>query len=265
MCVFLVCVLVLFRASVCAFRASELLDVRLSFVEKLFRLRSLIWNFRVEFRIRLFRVEFRIRILSSILEFSKSYFEVEFRIRLFRFVALFDFSNFVALFDFSNFNFRFEFRFEFRIQVPWIFVSNLSSKFSFRCSIRFLEFRFSMSCSIRLLECRWAFRLLELRLLDSSALNFEFVLIYSTSRNWWFQSCRRNWWFQNCRRNCRFRVAFLIWVLRWTLQFSCLVVWKVQFLCYFSTDVSWFSIINIARFALVLPRELCARFSCVKY
>ena len=108
-----------------------------------------------------FRFEFRIRFL----EFSKSCFEVEFRIRFFRFVAQFDFSNF-------------NFRFEFRVQVPWIFVSNLSSKFSTPCSIRLLEFR----CAIQLLEFRCSIRLLEVRLLDSSALTFEVVLIYSTSR-----------------------------------------------------------------------------------
>ena len=48
---------------------------------------------------------------------------------------------------------------------------NFSSKFSFRCSIRLLEFR----CSIRLLEFRCSIRLLEfrcsIRLLDSSPLN----------------------------------------------------------------------------------------------
>ena len=208
MCVFLVCVLVLFRASVCAFRVSELLVVRLPSVAKLF---ILLWNFRSEFvfSCRVLNSNFCVESRIRFLEFSKSYFEVEFRIRLFRFVALFDFSNF-------------NFRFEFRIQVPWIFDSNLSSKFSMSCSIRFLESRFRVefvveifvsllysisriSISIRLLDFRCAFRLLEfrcairflefrfeIRLLDSSALNFEFVLIYSTSRIWWFQSCRRN-------------------------------------------------------------------------
>ena len=121
-----------------------------------------------------FEVDSRIRFL----EFSKSRFEVEFRIRLFRFVALFDFSKSIVKFDFSNFNFRFEFS----IQVHWFFVSNLSSKFSFRCSIRLLEFR----RSIRLLEFRvfdsnFRFKCLEF---DDSKVspNFEFVLIYSTSR-----------------------------------------------------------------------------------
>ena len=183
MCVSLVCVLVLFRASVCAFRVSELLVVRLSFVAKLFSLRSWFRSFRVEFRIRISR-------FVALFDFSNLDFCVEFRIRLFRFVALFDFSNF-------------NFRFEFRVQVPWIFVSNFefvffvsllystsrisllystsrisllysTSRISLLYSIsrisssRFkcLEFRirlfasnlsskFSMSCSIRLLEFRF--------------------------------------------------------------------------------------------------------------
>ena len=157
MCVFLVCVLVLFRASVCTFRVSELLVVRLSFVVKLFiLLRSLRSEFWFSCRVlnSSFRVEFWIRILSSILEFDfsnsrsrilKSNFEFDFFVSLLNSISrisIFD-SNFefkfldfscricrrnfrcLALFDFSNFNFRFEFR----IQVPWIFESNLSSKF----------------------------------------------------------------------------------------------------------------------------------------
>ena len=184
MCVFLVCVLVSFRASVCAFRVSELLVVRLSFVVKLFDLRLCCVSW-----FRSFRVEFWIRVFVSC-------FEVEFRIRLFRFVALFDFSNFVALVDFSNFNFRFEFR----IQVPWFFVSNLSSKFSMSCSIRLLEiddfkfvvesfvalFDFSKSivkfdfsnfeCSIQvpwISNSSWSIRLLEFRFESFVAL-FDF-------------------------------------------------------------------------------------------
>ena len=150
MCVFLVCVLVLFRASVCAFRVSELLVVRLSFVVKLFILCCVSCEI----------LKFSCRISNSTFSFRCSIRFLEFRCSI-RFLELWWSSNF-------------------RIQVPWIFDSNLSSKFSMSCSIRFLEFRFE----IRLLECRWAFRLLEfrseIRLLDSSALNFEVVLIYST-------------------------------------------------------------------------------------
>ena len=211
MCVFLVCVLVPFRASVCAFRASELLVVRLSFVVKLFRLRCVsceILKFSCRISNSYFKFDSRIRFL----EFSKSYFEVEFWIRLFRFVALFDFSNFVALFDFSNFNFRFEFR----IQVPWIFVSNLSSKFSFRCSIRFLEsrFRFDFSSQVPWISnssfsSSWSIRLLEFR--------FEFVVEIAVAP---FDFSNFDLW-----------VEFLVWVLNWTLQFSSRVDSKLSFSC----------------------------------
>ena len=128
MCVFLVCVLVLFRASVCAFRVSELLVVRLSFVVKLFRLCSWFRSFRVEFRMWVslsnLSSKFSCRISSS----SSLNFRVEFWIRLFRFVALFDFSNFVALFDFSNLTLNSSSNSTSRISCR-ISNSNLSSKF----------------------------------------------------------------------------------------------------------------------------------------
>ena len=172
----------------------------------------------------------------------------------------------------SNFEFEFlfricrrNFRFEFRVQVPWIFVSNLSSNFEFeffvsslysisriwlwiRRRIRLLECRvefqirmrrrnfsskFSMSCSIRLLEIdrqirllevRCSIRLLEFRVFDSTSRfkslefddsklssNFEFVLIYSTSRT----PIRKFRWSSQV-----LEVAFFIWVLNWTIQFS---------------------------------------------
>ena len=205
MCVFLVCVLVLFRASVCAFRVSELLVVRLSFVVKLF---LLLWSFRSEFAFSCrvsnssFRIVFwsrfsnsRSRILKSNFEFDffvsllysisrisifDSSFEfkfLEFSCRIcrrnFRFVALFDFSNFnfrcLVLFDFSNVVEPFDFsKFDFSIQVPWISNSSFSSSWS----IRLLEFR----CSIWLLEFRFVSRILSL----SSSLNSSiFVLVDS--------------------------------------------------------------------------------------
>lgn len=118
---------------------------------------------------------------------------------------------------------RRNFRVEFRVQVPWIFVSNFefvffvsllysTSRISLwiRRRIRLLEFRvefqiricrrnlsskFSFRCSIRLLEIDRQIRLLEFRVFDSNfrfkclefddssfSSNFEFVLIYSTSR-----------------------------------------------------------------------------------
>lgn len=160
-------------------------------------------------RFRSFRVEFRIRIFVSNVS---SNFEFEFLVSLlysisrisifdsnFEFKCL-DFSirscrrNFrvVALFDFSNFNFRVE-----------CVVENFDSSFEFK----FLEFScrisnssFSFRCSIRLLEIDRQIRFLEFRLLESSALNFKFVLIYSTSRI----SNRIR------RRNCRLRVEFFI-------------------------------------------------------
>lgn len=108
-----------------------------------------------------FEFEFSCRVLKSILEFDfsnsrsrilKSNFEFDF------FVSLFYSTSRISIFD-SNFEFKF---LEFDD-------SKLSSKFSMSCSIRLLEFR----CSIRFLE---------FRVFDSSALNFEVVLIYSTSR-----------------------------------------------------------------------------------
>ena len=107
------------------------------------------------------------------------------------------------------------FRVEFRIRVPWSFVSNFefeflfrvcrrifdssfefkflefsrrisNSSFSFRCSIRLLEFR----CSIRFLEFQFSIRI-SIRVSNASSLIFrvEFaveifdVLLYSTSRS----------------------------------------------------------------------------------
>ena len=136
MCVFLVCVLGSFRASVCAFRVSELLVVRLSFVVKLFRLRCVARE-----------------IPKSSCRVLNSSFSFEFVVEIF--VSNFEFVFFVSsLYSISRIS---------------IFDSNLSSKFSMACSIRLLEFH----CSSRFLE---------FRVFDSSALNFEFVLIYSTSR-----------------------------------------------------------------------------------
>lgn len=84
----LVCVLVLFRVSVCACRVSELLVVRLSFVVKLFRLRCVSCEIP----------KFSCRVLNSSFSFE---FVVEFRIRISRFVAPFDFSIFVSCFEFE--------------------------------------------------------------------------------------------------------------------------------------------------------------------
>ena len=244
MCVFLVCVLVLFRASVCAFRVSELLVVRLSFVVKLFRLCS--W-------FRSFRVEFWIRVSLSNLS---SNFRFRFRVQVpWIFVSNFEFAFFVSLlYSTSRISLLYsisriwlwirrrirllEFRVEFQIRICR---RNLSSKFSFRCSIRLLEarvfdsnFEFAFFVSllysisrisfwirrqIRLLEIDRQIRLLEVRLLDSSALNFEFVLIYSTSRISICDFDSKLWW-SSSSRIVVLEVVFFIWVLNWTLQFS---------------------------------------------
>ena len=203
MCVSLVCVLVLFRASVCAFRVSELLVVRLSFVVKLFLLRCvsceipkfscrvLKSNFRVVFWSRFSNS--RSRILKSILEFvffvsllysisRISIFDSSFEFKCLDFSRRICRRNFrsLVLFDFSNLDFRVE----------------LSSKFSFRCSIRLLEFRFesfvalfdfsksivkfdfsNFEFSIQvpwISNSSWSIRLLEL--------SSKVSLLYSTSR-----------------------------------------------------------------------------------
>ena len=174
MCVFLVCVLVLFRASVCAFRVSELLVVRLSFVVKLFRLRSWFRSFRVEFWSRfsnsisrILEVAFWSRISNSSFSFRRSirFLEFQFSIRV---------SNSSSLI----------FRFEFFVEIFDVLLNSTS-----RISIRICRRKFR--CSIRLLECRRSSRFLEVRVHDSSPLNFEFVLIYSTSRIS-IRICRRN-------------------------------------------------------------------------
>ncbi len=137
----LVCVLVLFRASVCAFRVSELLVVRLSFVVKLFRLCCVSCEIP----------RFSCRV-------SNSSFSFEFVVENFDSNFEFKFLEFSCRISNSSFSCRRSIRF-------------LEFQFSCRRSIRFLEFR----CSIRLLEFRCSIRLLEFRVLDSSTLNFEFV------------------------------------------------------------------------------------------
>jgi len=189
MCVSLVCVLGSFRASVCAFRVSELLVVRLSFVVKFFCLRC------VSRKIP----KFSCRVL-------KSSFSFEFVVEIFDSNFEFKFLEFSCRISNSTFSFRCSIRL-----------------LEFRCSIRFLESRFSMRVSSSsslifrvefvveifdvliystsrssLLYSTSRIRFLEFRVFDSSSLIFEFVffvvLIYSTSRI--------------CRRNCCFRTAF---------------------------------------------------------
>lgn len=238
MCVFLVCVLVLFRASVCAFRVSELLVVRLSFVVKRFCLRCVsceiprfscrVLNSSFSFE---FVVEFSIRVFDS----SALNFRVEFWIRLFRFVALFDFSNFVTLFDFSNLTLNSSSNSTSRISCR-ISNSNLSSKFVVEIfvSLLYLISRISLwvCCQIRLLEFHCSIRFLEFRVFDSNfrfkclefddssfSSNFEVVLIYSTSRISICDFDSKLWW-SSSSRIVVLEVAFFIWVLNWTIQFS---------------------------------------------
>ena len=210
-------------------------------------------RFEFEFLFRVCSRNFRLEFSSS----SSLNFRVEFWIRLFRFVALFDFSN-LTLNSSSNSTSRISCR---------ISNSKLSSKFVVEIFVSslYLISRISLwvCCRIRLLEVRCSIRLLEFRVFDSTSRfkslefddsklssNFEFVLIYSTSRI----SIRI------CRRNCRFRVAFFIWVLHWTSQLSLLVVWKSP-ICI--AILSWrpqlFSHERF-RFALVATRALRALF-----
>ena len=166
----LVCVLVLFRVSVCAFRVSELLVVRLSFVVKLFCLRCVSCEIP--------RFSCRVSNSSFSFELAVEIFDSNFEFKFLEFFV----SNFEFVFFVSSLN---------SISRISIFDSNLSSKFSFHCSIRLLE----IDRQIRLLEFRCSIRLLEVRVFDSNcrckclefddsklSSNFEFVLIYSTSR-----------------------------------------------------------------------------------
>lgn len=121
--------------------------------------------------IRFLEFQFSIRVSIRVSNASSLIFRVEFVVEIcrrnFRFVALFDFSNFALS-----------------------LLSNSTSRISIR----------KFHCSIRLLEIDRQIRLLEFRLLESSPLTFEFVLIYSTSRT----SIRM------CRRNCCLRAEFFI-------------------------------------------------------
>ena len=187
--VFLVCVLVLFRASVCAFRVSELLVVRLSFVVKLFAFRlcvceipkfscrilnsSFSFEFVVEFSIRIssssslnFRVVFWSRISNSSFSFRYS---IRFLESDFEFVVEFDFSNVVSNFKFecvveiSRRNFRFVALFDF---------SNFVALFDFSKSIVKFDFsKFDFSIQVPWI---WWFEIV-VEIFD--------VLLYSTSRN----------------------------------------------------------------------------------
>ena len=148
----LVCVLGSFRASVCAFRVSELLVVRLSFVAKLFCLRCVsceIPKFSCEFRIRVFVSYFEVDSRIRFFEFSKSYFEFVF------FASLLYSISRISIFD-SNFEFKF---LEFSCRIS-------NSSFSLRCSIRLLEFRFESFVA----------------LFDFSNFDSKVSLLYSTSR-----------------------------------------------------------------------------------
>ena len=233
------------------------------------------WSFFVcvafRARFRSFRVEFWIRVsLSSLL----SNFEFEFLVSLLRSISRFSCrvlnsnlsSKFlVEIFDVLLYSTS-------RISL-WI--RRRIRLLEFRCSIRLLEFRFEFAVEISRRNFRFVVLFdfsnfvarfdfsnfdFSIRVLDSSVLNFEFVffvvLIYSTSRT---LIC--NWWFQICRRNCRLRAEFLVWVLNWTIQFSS----KMPIFCAkLRADVAHYSR-TIALASLSLPRELCARFSCVKY
>lgn len=163
MCVFLVCVLGSFRASVCAFRVSELLVVRLSFVVKLFRLRCVSceipkFSCRVSNSIsRILEVVFWSRILNSTFSFrcsirflefqfsirnsnsSSLNFRVEFVVEIFVSLRL-STSRISLLYSTSRIS---SFRFEFSIQVSWFLEFEFVVEFRIRLSRRLDLFDFS--------------------------------------------------------------------------------------------------------------------------
>ena len=171
----LVCVLESFRASVSAFRVSELLVVRLSFVVKLFACRLCVCEI----------LKFSCRISNSNFSFRCSirFLESRFLCRIW----------ICRRIRFLEFRFEFVveiFRFECRVQVPWI--SN--SSFSFHCSIRFLEsdfefvvefdfsnfvsnFKFECVVEISRRNCRFR---RSIRFLES---HFEFVVKFDFSKS----------------------------------------------------------------------------------
>lgn len=142
--------------------------------EFLFRVcrRSSNSSFSFRCSIRFLEFRFSIRVSSS----SSLNFRVEFRIRVFRFVALFDFSNLI-LNSSSNSTSRISCR---------ISNSNLSSKFVVEIfvSLRYLISRISLLYSTsRISTSRVKCLEFRIRLFVSNlSSNFEFVLIYSTSR-----------------------------------------------------------------------------------
>ena len=176
MCVSLVCVLVSFRTSVRAFRVSELLVVRLSFVVKLFRLRLCVCEIP-KFSCRISNSYFRVELV------------VEFRIRIF--VSLLYSISRISIFD-SSFEFKF-LEFSCRISCR-ISNSNVSSKFlvEFFVSLLYSISRISLwiRCQIRLLEFRFVDSNVQVKCLDFASSNssskfetiVEIVLITSTSR-----------------------------------------------------------------------------------
>ena len=205
MCVFLVCVLVLFRASVCAFRVSELLVVRLSFVVKLL---ILLWSFRSEFAFSCrvlnssFSFEFVVEIFVSCFEVDSRSLEVVFWSRtliIFNFVSLLystsrnRSSNSIS--RISIFESSFEFKcLEFRIRLFRRlalfdfsnFDSNLSSKVSLlystsRMSLLYSTSRISSS-RFKYLEFVVEFRI-RLDLFDFSNFDLRVSLLYLTSRS----------------------------------------------------------------------------------
>ena len=241
-------------------------------------------NFRVVFWSRIsnssFSFRYSIRFLESDFEFvvefdfsnvvSNFKFEcvVEISRRNFRFVALFDFSNFVALFDFSNFNFRFEFRFEFRMQVPWIWwfeivveifdvllYSTSRNRSSNSTSRKRSSNSISRISSSRLKCLEFRIRLFVSNLSSNLSSNFEFVLISSTSRIV-VEICVALFDFSKSHSSFEFFIE-----LR---NFRCSSIKKPNFCAKLQADVANYSRTS-ALASLSLSRELCARFSCVKY
>ena len=178
-----VCSLVMTRENLCVRFLNELLVVRLSFVVKLFMLRS--W-------FRSFRVEILVSLLYSISRISNSCFRVEIRISNSYFEVVFSFRCSIRLLEFRFFDSSFEFEYlDFSS-------SNFSSYFRFVALFDFSNFDFSIrasSSSTSISRVRISRRI--------------FVsLLYSTSRI----SIR------NCRRNFDSKAQFSIATINWRLS-----------------------------------------------
>lgn len=195
---------------------------------------------RISIRIcrRNFRFEFRVQV-PWIFDSSFEFKSLEFSCRTCRRIRLLEFRIRISNSNLSS---------KFLVEIFDVLLYSISRiSLWIRRRIRLLEFR----CSIRLLEIDRQIRLLEFRVLESSPLNFEFVLLYSTSRISICDFDSKLWW-SSSSRIAVLEVAFFIWVLNWTIQFSSKLLISNWRRSLFSHDRS--------RFALVATRALRALF-----